>query len=184
MNEQSFVKPLIYCELNNQIKMSKQALQKFYGPKRLYFVCGKVQQDGHFANRIVHWFVQHELPVIPINPKGGEIDLSVDSFTVKFSKGQKMIIEKSIPEALQHYPRKDEIDGISVNFVTPPAVTLSIMSELKESSCPVLSVWFQPGSWNMECVEFAYKGLRLPEERVINDCILQNGHANYTKSML
>ncbi|QEU62024.1 hypothetical protein KDRO_E09100 [Kluyveromyces lactis] len=164
--------------------MVKQVLKDFFGPKRLYFVCGKVYQDMHFANRIVHWFAQHELSVIPVNPKGGALDLSVDSISKRFAKQQLLTIEATIADGLANYGKRDEIDGISVAFVTPPPVTLSILKELKSISKPVISVWFQPGSWDLDCVNYAVESLKIPEERVINDCILIKGHAIYVKSEL
>lgn len=164
--------------------MVKQAIKEFFGTKRLYFVCGKVYEDMHFANRIVHWFAQHELPVIPVNPKGGSVDLTVDSISNRFAKEKELPIEPTIAEGLSHFKKKSQLDGISIAFVTPPTVTLSILQELQQSESPVVSVWFQPGSWNVECINYATQELHIPEERVINDCILINGHNNYTRSEL
>ncbi|BAO40461.1 hypothetical protein KLMA_40437 [Kluyveromyces marxianus] len=164
--------------------MVNQLLKEFFGPKRLYFVCGKVYQDMHYANRIVHWYTQHRLPVIPVNPKGGEIDLSVDSVSRRVAGDTRLPIARTIKEGLDNYKGKKDIDGISVSFVTPPPVTLSILKELKDVGTPVISVWFQPGSWNTECVDYATADLKIPEGNVINDCILINGHSNYVKSEL
>ncbi|CDO92228.1 unnamed protein product [Kluyveromyces dobzhanskii CBS 2104] len=164
--------------------MVKQVLQDFFSSKRLYFVCGKVYEDMHFANRIVHWFAQHQLPVIPINPKGGTLDLSVDSVSKRFANPQVLNIEKSIADGLAHYGKADQIDGISVAFVTPPSVTLSILQQLENLPQPVVSAWFQPGSWDLDCVRYATEDLQIPEERVINDCLLIKGHQYHTKSEL
>lgn len=166
----------------NQI-MVKQSLSEFFGPRRLYFVCGKVYQDMSYANRIVHWFVQHKLPVVPITPTGGNVDLSIDSITRRATDQKFLEIYKSIPEALKCTSYRP-VDDISVCFVTPPLVTLSILKELKANNMPLCSVWFQPGSWNMDCVNYAEHDLNIKASNVINDCILVNGHTNYKPSEL
>ncbi|SCV99374.1 LAFE_0A01772g1_1 [Lachancea fermentati] len=161
---------------NTSLYIMKQQLREFFGPRRLYFVCGKVYQDQSYANRLVHWFVLRNLPVVPVTPRGGEIPLA---------NGKKSLeISKSISDGLNASELKNSIDGISVCFVTPPPITLSILQQLKEAELPVRSVWFQPGSWNMDCVKSAENDLHIEGSKVINDCILMNGHANYVKSEL
>ncbi|AET37397.1 CoA-binding protein Ecym_1145 [Eremothecium cymbalariae DBVPG len=160
----------------------KQVLGDFFSEKRLYFVCGKVYQDGHFANRIVHWFLNHELPVVPVSPKGGEMQIS-NKFQGSSVGPQKLKIATNIATALKEVSTS-QIDGISVNFVTPPQVTLSIQQQLRELNVPVKSVWFQPGSWNIDCINYAREQLQIEPNKVISDCILVNGNANYKRSTL
>ncbi|KAM3163980.1 Acetate--CoA ligase [ADP-forming] I [Lachancea thermotolerans] len=164
--------------------MVKQNLNAFFGPQRLYFVCGKVYKDSSYANRLVHWFVQHKLPVVPITPNGGEVDLQADSATKDVTSTKVLPISKSISEGLQGFPHKNLIDGISVCFVTPPKITLSILKQLETEKAPVRSVWFQPGSWDMKCVKSAEDELRIEGSKVINDCILVNGDSSFTPSSL
>ncbi|SCU97803.1 LAFA_0G13366g1_1 [Lachancea sp. 'fantastica'] len=164
--------------------MVKQQLSAFFGPHRLYFVCGKVYQDLSYANRVVHWFVQHELPVFPITPSGGAVDLTTDSTTQNRTKLQKLSVFKSIVAGLSQYPAQQDIDGASVCFVTPPPITLSILQQLEKEPFTVQSVWFQPGSWDNKCVEWAQQRLHIDASKVINDCVLVNGFSHYTKSEL
>ncbi|SCV04878.1 LANO_0G13410g1_1 [Lachancea nothofagi CBS 11611] len=158
--------------------MVKQHLSAFFGHRRLYFVCGKVYKDLSYANKIVHWFVQHRLPVMPVTPTGGEVDLTTDTTTQNRSSLNKLPIYKSIGEGLAKFPAKDAIDGISVCFVTPPQITMSILQQLETDKVSVQSVWFQPGSWDLKCVKRAEQGLKIESSKIINDCILVNGAAN------
>ncbi|CUS20171.1 LAQU0S01e00584g1_1 [Lachancea quebecensis] len=164
--------------------MVKQNLNAFFGPQRLYFVCGKVYKDASYANRLVHWFVQHKLPVVPVTPTGGEVDLQTDSATKNVARVKALPISKSINEGLQSFHHKDLIDGISICFVTPPKITLSILKQLKTEKAPVRSVWFQPGSWDMKCVKNAEEELQIEGSKIINDCILVNGDSSFTPSSL
>ncbi|KAH3903063.1 uncharacterized protein SCODWIG_00804 [Saccharomycodes ludwigii] len=167
----------------------KQNLKAFFSPKTLYFVCGKVYKDTSYANRIVHWFVQHKLPVIPITPSNGIVDLQLDSITKKETKLTHLDIFSSINDALTEVNEQNLIrnfDSISVCFVTRPIITLGILKELPSITSsfklPINSCWFQPGSWNMDCIKYSEKVLQLGEEKTINDCVLVNGSANYCKS--
>lgn len=170
--------------LAGSVRMVKQQLSAFFAPTRLYFVCGKVYKDGSYANRIVHWFVQHRLPVIPVTPSGGEVDLHADSTTRECTTSKTMPISTSINKGLQAFPAKGSIDGISICFVTPPGITLSILEQLKSEKFPVISVWFQPGSWDLKCIKSAENDLQIDSSKIINDCVLVNGDANYTKSSM
>ncbi|SCV02606.1 LAMI_0H01068g1_1 [Lachancea mirantina] len=164
--------------------MVKQVLSEFFSPTRLYFVCGKVYENGTYANQVVHWFVQHKLPVVPVTPRGGVVNLMDNSITRTVTDSQELAIQKSISDGLEVSPLKSRIDGISACFVTPPAITLTILNELKEKKSPVISVWFQPGSWDMKCIKASEEGLKIPSSRIINDCVLVNGAGHYRPSSL
>ncbi|SCU98702.1 LADA_0H14840g1_1 [Lachancea dasiensis] len=164
--------------------MVKQQLSSFFGPHRLYFVCGKVYKDLSYANQIVHWFVQRKLPVVPITPTGGYVDLTTDSQTRNRSSLRKLPIYKNVAEGLGSFADRSAIDGISVCFVTPPAITLSILQQLDTVQTPIKSVWFQPGSWDMQCVNWAEQELKIDAPHIINDCILVNGAAYFVGSEL
>ncbi|SCU90549.1 LAME_0E09032g1_1 [Lachancea meyersii CBS 8951] len=164
--------------------MVKQELGAFFGPRRLYFVCGKVYKDLSYANKVVHWFVQHKLPVMPVTPTGGQVDLTTDSFTQTVTELPKLSVFESIAAGLSQYPAKKAIDGISVCFVTPPPITLSILEQLQTAPFSVQSVWFQPGSWDLKCIECAEQKLHIDKSKVINDCVLVKGDSYFAKSEL
>jgi len=161
-------------------------LKQFFGPKTLYFVCGKVYKDNSYANRIVHWFVQQRLPVIPITPSLGIVDLHIDYMSKKRQPDLPTLkVLPSISNALEllndkniSYGENLDFDSISVNFVTPPTATLQVLKELKNSPLRLKSCWFQPGSWDPACLHYAEQELGLGRENVINDCILVKGFVN------
>lgn len=166
------------------------SLKNFFGPKTLYFVCGKVYKDNSYANRIVHWFVQHGLPVIPITPTLGTVDLSVDYITAKRQPHLPTLkVLPSISMALEVLNKndtnlKEKIDfvSISVNFVTPANITLQILKEIKACGAKIQACWFQPGSYDSACVNYAENELQLGKENVISDCVLVKGFANMCPS--
>ncbi|AEY97131.1 FAER142Wp [Eremothecium gossypii FDAG1] len=156
--------------------MSQKALGEFFGPRTVYFVIGKVYQKGHFANRIVEWFVQRELPVVPVSPHGG-------AMTVASNAERTLQIQPDLRSAIDALAGSD-YENVSVVFVTPPAVSLTLLSELRELRLPLRGVWFQPGAWDSKCTQYGETGLGLPANRVITDCVLVNGDMNYQRSQV
>ncbi|KAL6941903.1 hypothetical protein ACO0QE_003064 [Hanseniaspora vineae] len=165
-------------------------LKNFFGSKTLYFVCGKVYKDNSYANRIVHWFVQHGLPVVPITPNLGTVDLKADYITAKRQPHLPSLkVLPSISAALEALNKNDSklkekraFDSISVNFVTPANITLQILKEIKSCGAKVQACWFQPGSYDYACIKYAEEELQLGKENVISDCVLVKGFANMCPS--
>ncbi|AGO12487.1 AaceriAER142Wp [[Ashbya] aceris (nom. inval.)] len=156
--------------------MSQKALAEFFGPRTVYFVIGKVYQTGHFANRIVDWFVQRELPVVPVSPNGGTMRAASNA-------DRTLQIQPDLRSAIGALAGLD-YENVSIVFVTPPAVTLTLLSELRELRVPLRGVWFQPGAWDSKCTEYGQTGLSLPPSRGITDCVLVNGDSNYQRSQV
>ena len=84
------------------------------------------------------WYLQHSLPVTPLNPRSPTISvLNRDHTTVPS------------PTALSDPPASD----YSLSVITPPAVTKQLLKEAKEAGVP--AVWLQPGSFNDEVLQYA-----------------------------
>jgi predicted CoA-binding protein len=82
------------------------------------------------------WYIDHDLPVTPINPASAAIAVDGKDYATAPSLSA---LEK--PEET------------SVSFVTPPAVTLKALEEARGLVVP--AVWLQPGTYNDEVLQFA-----------------------------
>ncbi|ORX70987.1 NAD(P)-binding protein [Linderina pennispora] len=95
----------------------------FFGSK-VYAVVGASADPSKFGNRVLRWYIDHNLPVIPINPKATEIE------GIKCAKSlSDMDIDHS---------------SVSVSVITPPRITESILKEASELG--IKNLWLQPGS--------------------------------------
>lgn len=82
------------------------------------------------------WYLQHGLPVTPINPGSQTINaLNKDHATVP---------------NVTALPNPTET---SLSVITPPAATLQVLQEAKEKGIP--SIWLQPGSFDDAVLKFA-----------------------------
>jgi predicted CoA-binding protein len=84
------------------------------------------------------WYLQHSLPVTPINPRASEVTVRSKNFSTVTS-----------PSALE------SPSETALSIITPPAVSLKVLQEAKEAG--IQSVWLQPGSFNDEVIAFARK---------------------------
>ena len=83
------------------------------------------------------WYLNHELPVTPINPASTTIDVG--------SKSYPAVKSLSALEA----PKET---GVSV--ITPPHVTRKTLEEAKNLG--ISSIWLQPGTFDDEVLKYAY----------------------------
>lgn len=84
------------------------------------------------------WYLQHGLPVTPINPRASEVTVRSTNYTTAKSPG-----------AL------DCPSETSLSIITPPAVTINVLKEAKDAG--ITAVWLQPGTYNDEVMDFARK---------------------------
>jgi len=106
-------------------------LNDFFDKKFTYAIIGASKNENKYGFKILETLINKKFKVIPINPKENEI------LGIKCYKNLSEII--------------DEIDV--VNFVVPPNISLKILESLNENK----KIWFQPGSYNEECIEFCEK---------------------------
>lgn len=115
-----------------------QAAAKLFFSSSQFAVAGASSKTHKFGHKIFNWYLQHELPVIPLNPKCSEITVRGKEYTTVQSPSQL-----SDPKHT----------GLSI--ITPPAVTEKILKEAKESG--IKAVWLQPGSFTDAQLETALK---------------------------
>lgn len=150
----------------------KPKIQSFFGRLRQYAVSGASNDASKFGYKITNWYIQHNLPVIPINPKSPEILGQVATTSVENIlqglKGGADIGENGL---------KDK-NGVSISFLTPPHITNTTLMEIagvdkyKEL---ITGLWFQPGSYDKLVIDTAQK-MGLFDKVVYQDeCILVRG---------
>lgn len=138
----------------------------FFSPQRVYAVLGASNNSAKFGFKITCWYVDHALPVVPINPTASEIvgekTCPTIQETLKYIQGQ--------------YPGND---GLSLSVLTPPSVTKTALDVDLEG---VKSIWFQPGSYDDDCIKLVQsKGIELTAD---GHCILVEGPSIYVQSKL
>ena len=115
------------------------------------YALGASQDPKKYGNIILRWYIDHSLPVHPINPKEATIE-SLD-------------VVKSI-SALE------SPSTTSLSFLTPPPVTLKSLSEASQSG--VKRVWLQPGSFDEQVLKEA-ESLGFDTVIANGRCILREG---------
>lgn len=149
----------------------KLKIKHFFSRDRIYVVSGASNVPSKFGYKISNWYINHSLPVIPVNPKSDEI------------LGQPVI--KSVPEILLAVHKENlkdynlsNCDGISISFLTPPQVTIATLKDIASVDGYkdiIKGLWFQPGSYDKLVLSTAEEiGLF---DRVISEdeCILVRG---------
>ncbi|KAF1843437.1 NAD(P)-binding protein [Cucurbitaria berberidis CBS 394.84] len=113
------------------------ALKIFFSSPR-FAVAGASSDPTKYGHKVFAWYLQHSLPVTPINPRAPSVTiLQRDHATV------------SSPTALEDPPAS----SYSLSVITPPAVTKQLLKEAKEAGVP--AVFLQPGSFDEEVLEYA-----------------------------
>jgi uncharacterized protein len=112
---------------------------------------GASQDPKKYGNIILRWYIDHKLPVHPINPTASTIE-SLD-----------------VVRSINSLPSPSTT---SLSFLTQPAITMKSLQEAKQSG--VRYVWLQPGSFDDQVLSEAES---LGFETVIANgrCILREG---------
>ncbi|KAJ2375263.1 hypothetical protein IW150_002645 [Coemansia sp. RSA 2607] len=95
---------------------------------RSFAVVGASPDRTKFGNKVLHWYAANRLPVVGINPKVAEID------GIACHPSLAALAAES----------SGNLTGVSVSFVTPPAISESVLRQAADLG--VTHVWFQPGS--------------------------------------
>lgn len=118
-----------------------------------------------FGNRILKWYINHGLDIVPINPRAEQV-CELRAF-------------KTLNEYLESVKPGGK-KSVSVSVVTAPSVSYELFRGVKEArnEDKIAAVWFQPGSFDDRVVDFVRKEIGLGDgEAVISDgdCILVSG---------
>lgn len=136
-------------------------ISKFFGTNRQYAVVGASANPQKFGYIVTKWYAARGLNAVPVNPSGVPI--------------LNLVTHKSITSALQE---SLSAGGMSLSFITPPAVTASVVKEIALFSGyekRIQGLWFQPGSYDMNVIrtvqECGLNELIVP----LGECILVRG---------
>ncbi|TFB01318.1 hypothetical protein CCMA1212_006653 [Trichoderma ghanense] len=113
-----------------------EATAKRFFSSPLFAVVGASSNPAKFGHKVHAWYLNHNLPVTPINPA---------SPTVKVNDED----HPTLPD-VKSLPRPTET---SVSIITPPAVTINVLKEAKSVGIP--AVWLQPGTFDGDVLKFA-----------------------------
>ncbi|KAK0614319.1 CoA binding domain-containing protein [Immersiella caudata] len=106
-----------------------------------YAVVGASTNTQKYGFKVFRWYINHSLPVTPINPTSPAIPVDgTDYPTVKSLSELKTPAETS------------------VSIITPPAVTLKTLKEAKELGVP--AVFLQPGTYDDAVLAEAKDGFK------------------------
>ena len=103
-----------------------------------FAVAGASSTPSKFGHRIFAWYLNHDIPAIPLNP-------SCSSVTVRGQQYNTVPAPSKLPD-----PKHT-----SLSVITPPPVTAKVLEDAKKAG--VRAVWLQPGSFTDEEMEYALK---------------------------
>lgn len=159
----------------------KLKIKSFFGPSRQYAVTGASNNPSKFGFKILLWYISHDLPVVPVNPKETEI------------LGQQVIpnVTKIISSIQDHSKVGlhdfSSTDGLSISFLTPPHITEATLREIAGIlgyQQIIKGLWFQPGSYDQAVLETA-ESIGLFDKVVYEDeCILIRGEEGLVSANL
>ncbi|GMG19680.1 unnamed protein product [Ambrosiozyma monospora] len=168
-------------------KMTTITKTSFFSSKRVYMVLGASSNPKKFGNKVLRWYINHSLPVYPVNPNLEKV-CDIKAFKTPVAALSFYLQDSNLRQA---YP-----DGFSISVITSPTVTLALLNGLhdwilKTSGTAggngedkiIKSIWFQPGSIDEEVLKFVEENYGLsatggsliyssPHE---HECILVDG---------
>ncbi|CAH6723005.1 hypothetical protein CLIB1444_12S02124 [[Candida] jaroonii] len=158
----------------------KPKIKAFFKANRQYAVSGASNDPSKFGFKISKWYLDHELPVVPVNPKAAEI------------LGQEVI--NSLPSVIESLGKKDigqhklkSMNSVSISFLTPPSITTKTLNDISKVDGfkdLIGGLWFQPGSYDETVLQTA-EDLGLFDKVIFQDeCILVRGEEGLYSSNL
>lgn len=130
----------------------------FFGANRQYVVVGASNNAHKFGYIVTKWYVDRGLAVTPVNPIASTIlDCEVLSSISRVMSDLETV--------------GSEKDGLSISFLTPPAISENIIREiakLPNYKDVIKGLWFQPGSYEEQVLAAA-------EESGLGDKVIADG---------
>lgn len=150
----------------------KAKIRSFFGSSRQYVVTGASSNPSKFGYKILLWYINHKLPVVPVNPKSAEI------------LGQEA--SPSVIPLLEAVKEKKDLgshklskaDGLSISFLTPPSITVETLKQIQSVdgyADIIKGLWFQPGSYDAAVLEEAEASGLFDVVVFEDECILVRG---------
>lgn len=118
-----------------------QAAAKTFFSSSHFAVAGASSSPSKFGHRIFAWYLQRDLPVVPMNP-------TCSTVTVRGREYETVATPLQLSD-----PR-----STSLSVITPPPVTAQLLREAKEAG--VAAVWLQPGSFTDKELEYAMENFQ------------------------
>ncbi|TPX56874.1 hypothetical protein PhCBS80983_g04229 [Powellomyces hirtus] len=97
-----------------------------------FAVVGASQDPSKFGYKVLKWYLNHDLPVVPINPNGRAID-----------NIPTLLSLSALPCASSY----------AISVITPPSVTRGVIAQAEELG--IRHVWLQPGAEDAEALATA-----------------------------
>lgn len=145
---------------------------KFFAVNRQYAVVGASNNTEKFGFITTKWYIDRNLLVIPINPKPIPI--------------LGRVTESSVTSVMTQLATLNA-DGLSISFLTPPAVSLQTIHELArfpKTAELLKGLWFQPGSYD-DTVTQAVEKYNMSHLMIsLGECILVDGDGELYRSVL
>ena len=113
-----------------------QSAAKTFFSSSKFAVAGASSNPSKFGHRIFAWYLQRDLPAVPLNP-------TCSAVTVRKKEYETVSSPLKLPD-----PR-----STSLSVITPPQVTAKLLKEAKEAG--VAAVWLQPGSFTDAELKYA-----------------------------
>ncbi|ORX62671.1 NAD(P)-binding protein [Hesseltinella vesiculosa] len=112
--------------------MSSAVVYKQFITSPQFAVVGASTSRAKYGNKVLRWYQDNGLKVVPVHPKEGEIE----GLTTVTSIDQLTLPEET-----------------AVSVITPPKVTLGVLEACKKLG--VSKIWLQPGAEDSDVLKYA-----------------------------
>ncbi|UKZ80962.1 hypothetical protein TrVFT333_008727 [Trichoderma virens FT-333] len=113
-----------------------EATAKRFFSSPFFAVVGASSNPAKFGHKVHAWYLNHDLPVTPINPASKTVTVNDEDYP-------------TVPD-VKSLPKPTET---SVSIITHPGITLNVLKEAKSVGIP--AIWLQPGTFDKEVLDFA-----------------------------
>lgn len=113
-----------------------QAAAKTFFSSPKFAVAGASSNPSKFGHRIFAWYLQRDLPAVPLNP-------TCSAVTVRRKEYETVASPLKLSDPT----------STSLSVITPPPVTAQLLKEAKDAG--VAAVWLQPGSFTDKELKYA-----------------------------
>lgn len=123
-----------------------------------FYVTGASADRTKFGNKVLRWYMDHQLPVTPVHPSGAIIE--------------------GLPSLKALTP--DDVQDVkaSISVITPPHVTLLLLQTLAENP-NIVGMWLQPGAADAAVIQWIRAQSQAVQNKIVyfDACILVQGAA-------